>query len=69
MKISELKEEHPLIYEAINSQRNESGKKSNDVSGATVWLSTKEGEDFWAAVEYGDFAKAYKLCPHLKPAK
>jgi len=67
MKISELKEEHPLIYESAQKQRTIKGL--DHIAEAIDWGATKEGLRFWATVCDGDFTKAYEICPHLKPSK
>ena len=66
MRISKLKEDHPLIYDSLQDQRGDEGD-DGWVATAINWAATKESYFFWEAVDDGDFATAYEICPHLKP--
>jgi len=72
MKIHELKDRHPLIYERVLECQIERGNKPNDelnlsddaARGNFVWCLTKEGEAAWGDIdEFGYFGTFYKLMP------
>lgn len=69
MKIKDLKEDYPLIYEAaLRNQEAGGGKRDDSVDLGEArfsWASSSEGGDFWNSVYVGNFEAAKYECPHL----
>ena len=68
MKIRDLKEDYPLVYErALACQEAEYKDVGDytDIQCAFMWDDTEEGWPFWSYVNNEVFDKAKKLCPHL----
>jgi len=72
MKIGELKEEYPRLYEiAFNSARNyEFNKRKTDIeiddssiSYMDDWSRTDQGVDFWSLIDYGNVWAARSKYP------
>jgi len=69
MKIIELKQEHPLIYNRALECQVQQGNKKNDKlkieetlhNGNFSWCNTKEGFDIWCKVKNLDFEPFYKF--------
>ncbi len=74
MKIIDLKEEYPLVYEAALKNQELQGNKRNDYldifedknGGNFNFNSSLEKELFWFHIGKSQFEKAFKICPHLK---
>lgn len=67
MKIVDLKEEHPAIYE-LATKRCDAGYGENDyIKTAFHWAKTPEGSSFWGAIDDGNFQAFYDRYPeHAK---
>lgn len=72
MKIKELREKHPRIYELAMLRQKEAGNEANDELelsygteiGNFDWEKTKENWDFWNDVDDGNFDVFYQKYPH-----
>ena len=73
MKIIELRDKYPLVYEAALNNQQEQGNRKDDylnlelgkLSKNFFWEDTTEGMKFWSAINRKRFKDAEKICPHL----
>ena len=73
MKIRDLKDAYPLIYEAALRYQEAAGNDRDDsvdlgqadTQAGFTWTSSPEGGTFWHSVYCGEFEKAKAECPHL----
>lgn len=64
MKIDQLKDEHPQIYDrALDCMWEDSGVQFDDceLEAAFIFSETDEGIDVWTEVNEGRFASFYKF--------
>lgn len=72
MKIKELKQDHPRIYELAMLRQKEAGNYANDelelycggMDGGFFWGSSKEGLNFWSGIYRGNYDLFYQKYPH-----
>jgi hypothetical protein len=68
MNISDLQQDYPLVYAAAVKNRAESDwntPNENDLDLAFSWDETSEGQDFWEAIDQGEFGDAENMKPKL----
>lgn len=68
MRIIDLIDKYPLVYQAALSNQFESKGRCDYtklVRGAFRWIHSKEGLDFWSYIDRQEFEKAATICPHL----
>lgn len=68
MKIKDLKEKYPLVYEAAMNNRYIQRRKRDDVnllSCSFIWRDTPEKNTFWYNINLDKFKEAEEICPHL----
>lgn len=67
MKIEDLKEDYPLIYEA--ALKNRPNVTDRSIVESFDWNETPEGYYFWSAIYAKNFAEAKQIYPHLFESK
>lgn len=75
MKIKELKDKHPRIYELAMLRQKEAGNEANDEVLLNIendgkilsfsWMDSKEGGDFWDDIDEGNFDVFYQKYPQI----
>lgn len=63
MKIKDLKEEHPAIYELAMKRCDEGVDENYPIMGAFTWGETPEGSGFWSDIYDGKFQVFYDRYP------